>query len=73
LLRLLKGLIWIAYFANIFKNHISQIETQLARTPKAAPQLWLNPDKSSIFDYEMSDIKVTGYDPAPAIKAPVAV
>jgi len=59
--------------AHIYSNHIEQITTQLARTPKAAPQLWLNPDKSSIFDYEMADIKVTGYDPAPAIKAPVAV
>jgi len=59
--------------AHIYSNHIEQITMQLARTPKAAPQLWLNPDKSSIFDYEMADIKVTGYDPAPAIKAPVAV
>lgn len=59
--------------AHIYSNHVEQIKTQLARTPHAAPQLWLNPDKSSIFDYEMSDIKVTGYDPEPAIKAPVAV
>lgn len=59
--------------AHIYSNHIEQVKTQLARTPKAAPKLWLNPDKSSIFDYDMADIKVTDYDPAPAIKAPVAV
>ena len=59
--------------AHIYSNHIEQVKTQLARTPHDAPKLWLNPDKSSIFDYDMTDIKVTGYDPAPAIKAPVAV
>src|SRR5699024_5278910 len=36
--------------AHIYSNHIEQVKTQLARTPKAAPKLWLNPDKSSIFD-----------------------
>ncbi|KRN30090.1 thymidylate synthase [Liquorilactobacillus mali] len=59
--------------AHIYNNHVGQIKEQLARTPKDSPTLWLNPDKNSIFDFEMSDIKVEGYDPAPAIKAPVAV
>ncbi|AUJ29840.1 MAG: thymidylate synthase [Liquorilactobacillus hordei] len=59
--------------AHIYNNHIEQIKEQLARTPKDSPTLWLNPDKNSVFDFEMSDIKVKDYDPAPAIKAPVAV
>lgn len=59
--------------AHIYSNHIEQVKTQLTRTPSQAPQLVLNPDKSSIFDYDMSDISVTNYHPAPAIKAPVAV
>lgn len=59
--------------AHIYSNHFEQVKTQLARTPEAAPQLELNPDKSSIFDYDMSDIHVRNYNPAPAIKAPVAV
>lgn len=59
--------------AHIYSNHIEQVKTQLTRTPLQAPQLVLNPDKSSIFDYDMSDISVTNYHPAPAIKAPVAV
>ncbi|WP_461213085.1 thymidylate synthase [Lacticaseibacillus sp. GG6-2] len=59
--------------AHIYTNHIEQVKTQLARTPKKAPTLWLNPDKQSVFDYDMSDIKVENYDPYPAIKAPVAV
>lgn len=59
--------------AHIYSNHFEQVKTQLTRTPEAAPQLELNPDKSSIFDYDMSDIHVRNYNPAPAIKAPVAV
>mgnify|MGYP004469125691 CR=1 FL=1 len=59
--------------AHIYTNHIEQVKTQLARTPKKAPTLWLNPAKQSVFDYDMADIKVENYDPAPAIKAPVAV
>ncbi|MHA8111149.1 thymidylate synthase [Lactobacillaceae bacterium Melli_B4] len=59
--------------AHIYANHIDQVKEQLSRKPKSAPQLWLNPDKHSIFDYGMDDIKVVNYDSAPAIKAPVAV
>jgi thymidylate synthase len=59
--------------AHIYTNHIEQIKTQLARQPKPAPQLVLNGAHTSIFDYQMSDIKLEGYDPAPAIKAPVAI
>ncbi|UQS86571.1 thymidylate synthase [Nicoliella spurrieriana] len=59
--------------AHIYLNHVEQVKQQLNRTPKAAPTLWLNPAKNSIFDYQMDDIKVVGYDSYPAIKAPVAV
>ncbi|KRM96331.1 thymidylate synthase [Liquorilactobacillus aquaticus DSM 21051] len=59
--------------AHIYNNHIEQVKTQLTRTPKDAPTIWLNPQKTSVFDFEMEDIKIQGYDPAPAIKAPVAV
>lgn len=59
--------------AHIYNNHIEQVKTQLAREPKDAPTIWLNPEKKSVFDFEMEDIKIQGYDPAPSIKAPVAV
>ncbi|MFC6202489.1 thymidylate synthase [Lactiplantibacillus nangangensis] len=59
--------------AHIYTNHVEQVKTQLERTPKAAPKLQLSGNHDSIFDYEMSDIKLVGYDPAPAIKAPVAI
>ncbi|MFC7060395.1 thymidylate synthase [Halobacillus seohaensis] len=59
--------------AHIYSNHIEQINKQLAREPRQAPSLWLNDEKTSVFDFEMEDIKIEGYDPHPGIKAPVAV
>lgn len=59
--------------AHIYSNHVNQIEEQLQREPYEAPKLWLNPDKSSIFDYDMEDIKVIDYKHHNPIKAPVAV
>ncbi len=59
--------------AHLYTNHLEQITEQLSRTPKTPPTLHLNPAKSSIFDFEMSDITLTDYNPHPAIKAPVAV
>ncbi|WP_082234041.1 thymidylate synthase [Halobacillus massiliensis] len=59
--------------AHIYQNHISQVEKQLGRTPKDPPKLWLNKEKESVFDFEMDDIKIEGYEPHPGIKAPVAV
>ncbi|TPR20096.1 thymidylate synthase [Apilactobacillus timberlakei] len=59
--------------AHIYSNHIDQIETQLLREPYQAPKLWLNPDKKSIFDYDMDDIKIIDYKHHDPIKAPVAV
>lgn len=59
--------------AHIYVNHLEQIETQLGREPRTLPELRLNPDVKSVFDYEVSDIAVVGYDPHPSIKAPVAV
>lgn len=59
--------------AHIYLNHIDQIETQLQREVRKAPTLQLNKEKESVFDFEMEDIKVEGYDPHPSIKAPIAV
>ncbi|MCF6515027.1 thymidylate synthase [Lactobacillus sp. S2-2] len=59
--------------AHIYNNHVSQVEEQLTRTPYEAPKLWLNPDKDSIFDYDVDDIKIEDYQHHSKIKAPVAV
>ncbi|WP_134644227.1 thymidylate synthase [Weissella cibaria] len=59
--------------AHIYSNHIAQVTEQLSREMVELPQLVLNPDIKSIFDYTMDDIKVESYKPAKSIKAPVAV
>ncbi|EXJ22608.1 Thymidylate synthase [Alkalibacterium sp. AK22] len=58
--------------AHLYMNHMDQIQEQLSRDIRTFPQLELNKEKS-IFDFDMDDIKVTGYDPHKAIKAPIAV
>lgn len=59
--------------AHLYSNHEEQMKQQLSRTPKAFPTLRLNQEKQSVFDFEMEDIQIEGYDPAPTIKAPIAV
>jgi thymidylate synthase len=59
--------------AHIYSNHIEQANLQLTRELRALPTLKINPNKKSIFDFEISDFELENYDPHPHIKAEVAV
>jgi thymidylate synthase len=59
--------------AHIYTNHLDQVHEQLQRTPKSLPVMKINPTVTDIFGFNFDDFTLEGYDPYPAIKAPVAV
>lgn len=58
---------------HLYSNHLEQARLQLTRVPRALPQMQLNPAITNIHDFTFEDFTLVGYDPHPAIPAPIAV
>jgi thymidylate synthase len=65
--------VWTGGDCHLYSNHAEQVALQLAREPRPAPRLEIKRRPPSVFDYALEDFELVGYDPHPAIKAPVAV
>ena len=59
--------------AHLYSNHMEQTALQLSREPRALPTMKINPEVQDIFGFRFEDFTLEGYDPHPAIKAPVAI
>ena len=58
---------------HLYENHTEQAKQQIRQTTAALPSVKLNPEVNKMLDFTSNDIELVGYNPAPAIKAPVAV
>ena len=59
--------------AHIYLNHLEQVKLQLSREPRPLPQMKINPDVKSIFDFQYEDFELVNYDPHPHIAGKVSV
>lgn len=59
--------------AHIYNNHMEQVKLQLTREPRPLPQMLINPEVKSIFDFKYEDFELVNYDPHPGIKGEISV
>lgn len=59
--------------AHLYVNHLDQARLQLTRDPRPLPELWLDPSVRELDAFDLDHVKISGYDPHPGIRAPIAV
>ena len=59
--------------AHLYLNHLDQARLQLTRAPRPLPQMMINPEIKSVFDFKYEDFRLEGYDSYPTIKAEISV
>lgn len=59
--------------AHLYSNHVDQVQTQLARTPKTLPVMKINPAVTDLLAFTFDDFTLQGYEADPSIAAPIAV
>ncbi len=65
--------VWTGGDTHLYLNHLMQVDEQLSREAKSAPTMKINPEVKDLFNFKFEDFTLEGYDPHPAIKAPIAV
>lgn len=65
--------VWTGGDCHLYSNHLDQAREQLARAPRPLPRMRINPAVRDLFAFRYEDFTLDGYDPWPAIKAPIAV
>jgi thymidylate synthase len=65
--------VWTGGDCHLYRNHLEQVDIQLAREPYPLPRLVIKRKAESLFDYRFEDFEIVDYQSHPAIKAPIAV
>lgn len=65
--------VWTGGDTHLYSNHLQQTELQLSREPRPLPTLQIKRKPASLFEYTFEDFEIVGYQPHPALKAPVAI
>lgn len=66
-------LFWVGHDVHLYVNHLDAVDEQLRREPKPFPRIAFKRRPDSLFDYTDEDVELIGYEPAPTIRAEVAV